>query len=205
MDFEAVSLLGNYISKDYAWDMFGLLVRYRDISASEAASRLGIHIRTAQDFLEAMESLGIISKEEVYEKKRPYFRYKLTVPRISIDLDLEELVPLEPDGDTEKTIREIKNSGAIFTTARSGDRISSITVWAGEGRERKGRKINLTSAQGTFLFHLPFPNASPMTIDAIMTKAGIEESFGPEILDLVDILEDYGVIESQAGSGNVNE
>ena len=78
MDFRNAAKLGTYLSKDYAEDFFGLLVNYQDISASEAVSRLGLHIRTAQDFLEAMASLGILEKEEVYEKKRPYFRYSLS-------------------------------------------------------------------------------------------------------------------------------
>jgi len=77
MDFKTAAILGTYISKSYAEDFFKLLVNYHDISASEAASRLGLHIRTAQDFLDAMASLGILEKVEVYEKKRPYFRYSL--------------------------------------------------------------------------------------------------------------------------------
>ena len=195
MEFAEAARLGNYISKDYARDMLGLLATYRDISASEAASRLGIHIRTAQDFLEAMESLGVVSKEEVYEKKRPYFRYTLETRRITIDLDLGEIAGDGPHGETGGAIRERKDSGAIFTTARSGDRISAVTVWTGEGRERKERRISLTTSQGTFLFHLPFPNASAMSTAEIMDRAGVEETFLPEILDLIEMLSENGVIE----------
>ena len=50
MDFKKAALLGTYISKDYAEDVFKLLVNYKSISASEAASRLNLHIKTAQDF-----------------------------------------------------------------------------------------------------------------------------------------------------------
>ena len=195
MDFAAAARLGNYISKDYARDMLALLVTYRDISASEAASRLGVHIRTAQDFLEAMESLGVVSKEEVYEKKRPYFRYTLESHRITIDLDLGEIAGDGPVEESGAVIREMKDSGAIFTTARSGDRISAVTVWTGEGRDRKERRISLTSAQGTFLFHLPFPNAAAMSAADIMKKAEVEESYMPEILDLIEVLAENGVIE----------
>lgn len=195
MDFATAAKLGTYISKDYARNMFDLLAKYRDISASEAASRLGLHIRTAQDFLEAMESLGILSKEEVYEKKRPYYRYTLARSRITMDIDLEEMAGDDPETDAGRAIREIKNSGAMFTTARGGNRISSVTVWSGEGRGKKERRINLTNAQGSFLFHLPFPNAAPMSAAAIMEKAGVDESYSPEILDLVDLLVENGVIE----------
>ena len=77
MNFKEAAKLGNYLAKDYAEDFFTLLVNYQNISASEAASRLGLHIRTAQDFLDAMVELDVLEKEEVYEKKRPYFRYSL--------------------------------------------------------------------------------------------------------------------------------
>ena len=68
MDFKTAAKFGAYFSKDYAEEIFRLLVNYKDISASEAASRLNLHIQTAQDFLEAMTSLGIFSKKEVYQK-----------------------------------------------------------------------------------------------------------------------------------------
>ncbi len=195
MDFATAAKLGTYISKDYARDMFELLAKYRDISASEAASRLGLHIRTAQDFLEAMESLDILSKEEVYEKKRPYYRYKLARSRITMDIDLTGMNVDEPEEGPVKSIREMKNSGAMFTTARGGNRISSVTVWTGEGRGKKERRISLTNAQGSFLFHLPFPNADPMSSEAIMEKAGIDGAYSPEIKDLVGLLVESGVIE----------
>jgi hypothetical protein len=205
MDFATAAKLGTYISKDYARDMFDLLAKYRDISASEAASRLGLHIRTAQDFLEAMESLGILSKEEVYEKKRPYYRYTLARSRITMDIDLTGMTADEPEEGPAKAIREMKNSGAMFTTARGGNRISSVTVWTGEGRGKKERRISLTNAQGSFLFHLPFPNAAMMSTDTIMAKAGIDEIYMPEIKDLIGVLVESGVIESFAGPGNETE
>ena len=58
MDFENAARLGACLSKDYAPEMFRLLVDYRSLSASEAASRLNLHVRTAQSFLEALESMG---------------------------------------------------------------------------------------------------------------------------------------------------
>ena len=48
MNFDTARRLGACLSRDYAGDLFRLLVNYRDISASEAASRLNLHIRTAQ-------------------------------------------------------------------------------------------------------------------------------------------------------------
>ncbi|MBN1163549.1 MAG: hypothetical protein JXB45_03145, partial [Candidatus Krumholzibacteriota bacterium] len=119
MDFNTATRLGALISKDYAGDLLDLLVNYRDLSASEAASRLGLHINTAQEFLEGLFSLDILTKKEVYEKKRPYFRYALKTHRITIDIDLAGIKQKPPPGILKKKIRERRNAGARFTTARN--------------------------------------------------------------------------------------
>ena len=71
-----------------------------------------------------------------------------------------------------------------------------VTIWTGNGREREERKIKLTTPQGKFLYHLPFPKAEALTVEEIMRKAGINEQLAPEIIDLVQLLEKYLVIES---------
>ena len=198
MDFKEAARLGTYISKDYAEDLFRLLATYTSISASEAASRLDLHIKTVQDFLEAMYELGILDREEVYEKKRPYFRYMLQAKKITMELDLAALFPVEgTDHRTSLCIREMKDAGARFTTARSDQYISNIAIWAGKGRERTERKINLSIPQGKFLFHLPFPTAEFQSISSIMQKAGVESSNTSEILDIVKALLEFGVIEEE--------
>ena len=199
MDFKEAARLGSYISKDYAEDLFRLLATYNSISASEAASRLDLHIQTVQDFLEAMQELGFLEREEVYEKKRPYYRYKLKVNKISIDLDLIPLFPVpEPVGRLSIRIREKKDAGARFTTARSDQSISSVVIWTGKGRDRNERKLNLSQPQGRFLFHLPFPTAEFQSISSIMQKAGLDHTGSSEILDIVDALIDLGVIEQES-------
>lgn len=196
MDFKTAAKLSSFISKDYAQDFFELLVNYQDISASEAASRLGLHIRTAQDFLEGLAELRVLQKVEVYEKKRPYFRYSLATQQISIEIDLSEIKKEQMPGDLSRLIREKANAGANFSLARGGDYISHVSLWTGEGRDRKERKISLTTPQGTFLFHLPFPQADYLSIAEIMHKANVEESYTPEILDIVELLIKYEIIET---------
>jgi predicted transcriptional regulator len=197
VDFKEAAKLGSCLSKDYAEDLFRLLATYKSISTSEAASRLNLHIKTVQDFLEDMFNLKILEREEVYEGKRPYFRYTLNVKEISIKVNLSKLNP-EEDGTDHRMkmkIREMKNAGARFTTARSNDYISNVVIWLGEGRGRKERKINLSIPQGKFLFHLPFPTAEPLSISEIIKKAGIDGVNIPEIIDIVQVLIDFKVIE----------
>jgi hypothetical protein len=196
MDFKQAAILGSFISKDYAEDLFRLLATYSSISASEAASRLNLHIKTVQDFLEAMHELDILEREEVYEKKRPYYRYKLKVSRISFNIDLVPLIPQEDLNDrTSLKIREKKNTGVRFTTSRDNQYISNIAIWTGQGRDRTERKINLSIPQGRFLFHLPFPSANFMSIKEIMNKAEIDPANTSEILDIVNALIGFDVIQ----------
>lgn len=196
MDFQTAAKYASLLSKDYAEDIFRLLVNYQAISASEVATRLNLHIKTAQDFLESLSQLDILSKEEILEKKRPYYRYILKQTRLLIDIDLMQVKRESSQNSLSLHIREKENAGARFSVARNDDYITNVTIWTGEGREREERKIKLTTPQGKFLYHLPFPKAEPLTIDVIMQKAGVDESLAPEILDLVQLLEAHHVIES---------
>ena len=196
MDFHTASKYAVLLAKDYAEDIFALLVNYQAISASEVATRLDLHIKTAQDFLEGLAQLGVLAKEEILEGKRPYFRYVLQQERILIDIDLGQVRHHPTHNSLSRLIREKENAGARFSLARSGDFITSVTIWSGNGRQRQERKIKLTTLQGRFLYHLPFPKAAPLSIAGIMQKAGIAEDGASEISDLVQILEKYEVIEA---------
>jgi len=199
MDFKKAAILGSYISKDYAEPLFRLLATYKDISASEAASRLSMHIKTVQDFLEAMALLDILEKTEAIESKRPYFRYSLKTRNIKMEIDLSPLFTKEKgDSRLHRKIREMKNARARFTIARNNQYISNIFIWIGEGRNRKERKLNLSIPQGRFLYHLPFPSADSMSIQTIMENAGVNGNHLSEILDIVDVLLQYGVVEKTA-------
>jgi predicted transcriptional regulator len=194
-DFQTAAQLGALLCKDYARDLLALLVTYRDISASEAASRLNLHIRTAQDYLDGLAALGIVSKVEAHENKRPYFRYSLQQEHVVMDLDLASLAQPPQAGALATRIREHGNSGARFATGRNDHSIHHVAVWTGEGRERVEKNISLTAPQGQFLYHLPFPTAEPLSVAEIMKKAGVEEALAPEILDVVQVLQQHGVIE----------
>lgn len=196
MDFQTAAKLGSLLAKDYAQDILELLVNYRAISASEVAARIDLHIKTAQDFLEGLTGLGILSREEVLEKKRPYYRYILIQERIVLDLDLMQVKRDPSKNNLSQRIRERENAGARFSVARSDEYITSVAIWTGTGRDREERKIKLTTPQGKFLYHLPFPKAEALTVTEIMRKARVEQELAPEIFDLVQLLERYNVIEN---------
>lgn len=196
MDFITVQKYASLLARPFAENIFKLLVNYKNISASEAATRLDLHIKTAQDFLDELTALGIARKKEVYEKKRPYFRYELEKYQFSINVDLSQFTDATSGTDERllRRIRERKNANAVFTVARTGEFLSSVTVIIGSGREKKERKISLTQAQGKFLYHLPFPTAQPQPIKEIIAQAGVAAQQS-EVLDIVELLVGYEVIE----------
>ena len=136
--------------------------------------------------------------EEVYEKKRPYHRYSIIKQKLTIDLDLfstEDKYKVE--SGMLRRIREKNNANIHFKTSRDNTYISSLVIWTGEGRDKSERKINLTIPQGKFLYKLPFPKAAYQSIEEIMEKAGIGHDLGTEIIDIVDVLFECSVIESE--------
>lgn len=197
MDFQSLSKLASLLSKSFAKEFFRLLMTYKTISASESASRLNLHIKTAQDFLEGLEASGIVSKEEVVEKKRPYFRYTLIQEKIKIEFDLNRLI--EKDKKTTDLdfikIKEKKNANCVFKTSPKTGALSMVIFYSGEGRNRQERKINLTDNQGKFLFYLPFPTEEPQSIQSLFEKSNIDKSFQEEVLDIVYYLSEHGIIE----------
>ncbi|MBN2414747.1 hypothetical protein JXO52_02845 [bacterium] len=196
MDFPTVTKFAGLLSRSYAEDFLRLLLRYRDISASEAASRLDQHIKTAQDFLEGLAALDIVEKKEVSEGKRPYFRYCLKKTRLTLDLDLAVLHdPARDEALLKRRIRERKNSGAVFSAGGSNPWISSVVHFSGDGRSKKEHRITLTRAQGLFLYHLPFPGTDYLAVREIIAASGIKAESIPEALDLVEMLEKAGVVE----------
>jgi DNA-binding MarR family transcriptional regulator len=195
-DFDKIALFGSYIAKNYAPDILRVLYTYRDVSASEAASRLGLHINTVQDFLEAMYQTGFTVREEVYEKKRPYYRYKLASELLKIEINLADLFLAEKSDDiTDMRIREKANSFATFNQAKNNLFFSSVVILTGEGRDRRQKRINLTTAQGKFLYNLPFPDGQFQRVTEIIKRANIPAENLAEIMDIVKLLIEYDVIE----------
>ena len=112
-----------------------------------------------------------------------------------MEVDLSALAKEDPGEGLNRLVRELQNAEVNFTIARSGDFFSAVTVCEGDGRERKERKISLTTPQGKFLFHLPFPQTKPLTIADVMEKAHLDPEYSTEIQDIVDELATMGVIE----------
>ena len=112
-----------------------------------------------------------------------------------MDIDLSKIEQQHTPTSLARHIREKSKAHASFSLARNGEYISHVSLRTGTGRDRKDRRISLTRPQGMFLYHLPFPNAEPLSIIEIMNKSDVSEELAPEILDIVGLLETYDVLE----------
>lgn len=197
-DFDRIKLFGTYISKDYSKELLRLLFLYKDISASEAASRMGMHIKTVQEFFDGLSEAGLLEKREAFEGKRPYFRYSLKSNEIEIHFSIDTIIAkTESHSGDELFIREAKNAKVKYTIARNKLFFSGVSVWSGKGRDIIEKKISLTTPQGMFLFNLPFPNADFASVTDIISKVQIPEEHRSEIIDIVKLLIEYKVIETR--------
>ncbi len=195
-DFEQAAILGGCLAKPYAREIFRLLATYRSLSASEAASRLNLHIQTTQGFLETLATLGIVAKHEANDKTRPYFRYVLKVDRISLELDFAGMAQARTGrAALARRVRERRAAGSRFVAARGRNAVSTVVIWTGSGRDRTERRINLTRAQGAALFHLPFPSDDPRPIAGLIEDGNVDEAHIGEVTDIIDRLAEFGVIE----------
>jgi len=194
-DFQSLSRMAALLARPFAEPFFQLLATYESVSASEAASMLDLHIQTAQEFLEGLYREGVVQRNEVSEGKRPYFRYMLKEYHIDLRINLKDLREPSQRENMDDFVREKKNSGALFKEGSGPGSISSVTIFTGEGRRRKERKINLTAKQGRFLYFLPFPNSKPQTIKALLKSAHLDRRDLPEIMDLLNLLSDHDIID----------
>jgi DNA-binding MarR family transcriptional regulator len=198
VNFDDLSRLASMLSKHYARDLLRMLAVYRDLSASEAASRLDLHIKTVQDFLETLVQQGIAERREARDRRRPYYRYTLKSHQLVLNLNLRELADRGDSSDILNwKIRERKSANALFQSARKSSAISAVHLFGGTGRNRTERKIMLTPCQGRFLFHLPFPTQPFKAVLDMSLAAGIERDDLEEVLDIIRLLERHRVIEKQ--------
>lgn len=198
MDFETVRLTATLLSKPFAHDFMAIIAAYQSVSAAQVASRLGLHIKTAQDFLEQWHQLGYLQRQLVQEGKRPFYRYQLQKNQIEIRFDWQTIAATDTDEALlDCPLRERKNVDVQFTVAGNKQSIAAITIFSGNGRARTEQRWNLTAAQGQFVFHLPFPTAPMLNSRAILTAGGIGKEYYGEILDLVRQLKHFKVIELQ--------
>lgn len=190
--------LASLIGKEHTGRILYILYKTPNKSASRIAKILNIHIATAQSYLEDLEKLDIVKSKIKKQGIKPYKEYFLTKTRISIDIDLNEL-DAEDQEEQEilrrTKIREKKDLKILYETNQEKSIITRIHFYEDLGRKNIQYSLDLDEVEGKFTWFIPFPSADPQTILEIREKAGIYEFYQQKILNLIEKLEEFGLIE----------
>lgn len=184
--YNEIKKLSLYLSRDYSDQIFHILLTYETVSASELASQLDLHIKTVQDFLEALADLKLLEAEKVVRHKRPYFRYKLIQDSINLNIDLSQVQEKSKLEFEDMTLRMTKLPTVMLNTVK--DSAESVTLFLKKNRRMHQKKIKFTPIQGKFLKTVPAHNSSAALFTDLLKKAEIEEKHLDEIKEIVQIL-----------------
>ena len=187
------------LGKEHTLTILTHLYQEPHSTASEVAGVLGIHIATAQKYLEASEKAGILVSRDRPSKPRTAKEYSLVSPRISIEIDIEALAgAVEGAGGGtpdlgEIMVREKARSDVAYEWDDAGQRITAILFFRKGMRRRMERKVVLSQEEGRFLWNVPFQSESFRSVAEIMKNAGLEGS-SFRIMEMVRKFESLEII-----------
>jgi len=155
------------------------LHRHPDSTASEIASALGIHIATAQKYLEGLEEGGILASRERPSKPRTAREYWLTDTRFTLELDVVQLAKEEEQREryprlTFTMVRERARPDVAYEWDDADKRITAVLFFRKGVRRRMERKLSLSKEEGRFLWNVPFQSERPKSVSEVLWAAGLK-------------------------------
>ncbi len=193
--YELFEILG----KKQAFTILAYLHRHPYSTASELAAALGIHIATAQKYLEGMTEGGILQARERPSKPRTAWEYWLPETKIRLEIDVEALVKAEENrkGASGRLatlfIREKARPDVAFEWDDSGKRITAVLFFKKGLRRRLERKLGFSKEEGRFLWHVPFQSEKFRNVAEVLSEAGLELEEG-QVLRMVDRFKSLGIV-----------
>ena len=182
------------------------LLRKPNSTASETAASLGIHIATAQKYLEGLESFGIVKSRERQSKPRTAKEYSLIGTKISIEFDIEKMAA-EAEKESEEPalseimLREKSRSDVAYEWDDEGKRITAVMFFKKGLRRRMEKKVNLSKEEGRFLWHVPFQSEEFRSAGEVMKMAELNMD-GRKVVEMVERFEELGIVMvERKGSG----
>jgi len=170
------------LSREHTPSILIHLLRSPNSTASETAGVLGIHIATAQKYLEALEKAGVVNSRERPSKPRTAREYELVDTTSRLERNIERMAEEEEGAGGrdpylgEIMIREKARSDVAYEWDDEGQRITTIMFFRKGMRRRMEKKVVLTTEEGRFLWCVPFQSESFMSAEEIVEKAGVELS-----------------------------
>jgi len=169
-------------------------------SASDVARRFNIHIATAQKYLVEMRQCGLLESRWRRSVSRPTEEYWLAKKKFDIEIDLENM-PKHSELENKAAnifIRQKYSELVAFDANRNLEKITEIIILDGGESSRIEQRISLDDVEGRFVWYLPPPNETPMSVLELLEKASLSKTELPRVLELVDRL---AVIEINGSAG----
>ncbi|MCK4614281.1 MAG: helix-turn-helix transcriptional regulator, partial [Thermoplasmata archaeon] len=179
------------------------LFREPNTTASETAASLGIHIATAQKYLEGLERAGVVESRERPSKPRTAKEYHLLDTKISIEFDIEKMAAeaereKRPPDLSEIMIREKSRSDVAYEWDDAGKRITAVMFFRKGLRRRMERKVILSKEEGRFLWHVPFQSEEFRSAGEVMEMAGLGMD-GGKAMKIIGRFEKLGIVMVENG------
>ena len=186
------------LAREYCIDLLRELHGTGWSTASEVARNLGIHVATAMRKLSELETLQLLEKR--VRAGSDLVEYRPVSARVEIVLDFEaEAKAAKRDArSVAKSIlvRERPNRKVVLEADERAEVVRRVVFVKTVRLRTTAQVMELTEAEGRFLWHLPFASEQAASVAEVCRRAKIENPIHvSKLLDFVKEMESRGVVE----------
>ena len=197
-DLEEAREVMTALAREYCIDLLRELHGTGWSTASEVARNLGIHVATAMRKLSELETLQLLEKR--VRAGSDLVEYRPVSARVEIVLDFEaEAKAAKRDArSVAKSIlvRERPNRKVVLEADERAEVVRRVVFVKTVRLRTTAQVMELTEAEGRFLWHLPFASEQAASVAEVCRRAKIENPIHvSKLLDFVKEMESRGVVE----------
>lgn len=189
------------LGKEHCIDVVENLYLREWSTATEIAEELKIHTATAVKYLTELHEIGIVEKRTREGKYKDAFEYRLINPEINLTLNFEKIIAEESKGVIKKAglikVKEQVRDDVNYEWDDEKQKILKINIIGSGLRRSIKESVELSTLEGRFFWHMPYPSEESISVEQICEKAGIKNALEfKKILNFVDVLKEKGIIEA---------
>lgn len=186
------------LAREYSIELLQELHARGWSSASELAREMGIHVATAMRKLAELEGLDLLEKRS--RVGSDVTEYHLSRPRFEIVLDFDADARVAARNAWRHAghivVKERPNRKVLLESDDQARRVRRIVFLRVLRRRTEARTMELSEAEGRFLWALPFASEPGRSVAEICRRAGMESPLQlSRILEFVKELERLGILE----------
>jgi len=186
------------LAREYSVDLLRELHGTGWSTASEVARNLGIHVATAMRKLSELEALGLLEKRVRAGTDLVEYRSVSARVEIVLDFDGEAKAAARDAWSVAKSIlvRERPNRKVVLEADERAEVVRRIVFVKTVRLRTTAQVMELTEAEGRFLWHLPFASQDAASVAEVCRRGKIENPIHvSNLLDFVKEMESRGVLE----------